>query len=82
MTSQILQRISPLEIATAVIMYIVVRSIVWCLRQSLRITERAFKKETQRVIHRHVHDKHGGLPTKCSHKDCESIGIVTGDLLV
>jgi hypothetical protein len=70
---EVVNRLAPAEIIAGVILYILIRSIVWCLRQSLRLGDRAFKNETHRMIHRHVHDGHKGNYKKCLHPDCADI---------
>jgi hypothetical protein len=74
MLSSVLQRITVPEIAVAVLMYIIVRSIIWCLRQAERVGE----TEVRRIIHAHVHQRHGGHYKDC--KQCTSTDIAISEI--
>ena len=68
MFGDIIHHITITEIVVAVIMYLIVRSIIWCLRQTEQGIERLFKSETHKLIHNHVHNRHKGSYENC--KDC------------
>lgn len=72
MFTQIASRINLVEIIVAVIMFIVVRSIIWFLRQA----ENIGKTEIQRLMHRHIHNDHPG-----HYSDCTECAITVIDEL-
>jgi len=78
---QIENRLAPAEIVAGVLLYIIIRSVVWCLRQALRETDKAFKSDRQRIIHRHVHDGHKGHYKKCRQPDCAELAAAIIDTI-
>ncbi len=57
------------HIITGIIMYCIVHS---ASKRGTQSAEKVFKSHMQRLIHRHVHDRHGGHPLKCEHPACDT----------
>lgn len=66
--------ITVVGIVEATITYIIVRSIVWCLKQAEYTAEREFKNEYQKRAYNHIHKRHIGKPVDCP--DCATIVTV------
>lgn len=61
------------HIFTGTVLYLIVHFAAKNGQKSAARAEQLFKSEAQRVIHSHVHLKHGGRPWDC--KECEAIVI-------
>lgn len=61
------------HIFTGVVLYSIVHTAAKNGHRSAKRVEHLFKSEAQRMVHSHVHLRHGGRPWNC--KDCEAIII-------
>ena len=75
MFSEVIHRITVSEIIVSVLMFLIIRGIVWCLKQGEHLAEKEFKKEAHRLFHKHVWGRHGGSPQTCTHPDCTIVAV-------
>lgn len=55
-----------------------VKFVSWCIAQETREVTDVIKKRT----HRHVHNRHGGSPNKCTHDECVNALIDITELTI
>lgn len=66
------------HIIDGIILYTIVHKLAKKSEASAAHTQKLFKSEARRIIHRHVHERHGGHPLVCQHPDCEEqLNVIT-----